>query len=230
MKEENKILNNVKSIIDSYNRPVKTAEFIDLGVTRKQLSILENNGLIERVGHGFYRLSEYEQRSQFADWAVLSLRYPNMIICLNSAAAFHKMTQNMASVITVAVPKENGRSLEGNSFPAKVKVCNWKNGPLFEIGVDIYNIDGVDVRITSQERTIVDMFRMSSYSSKYKNKLPIIDEETFQDCFQTTLSKLHNEINLDKIIEISSILDTKNEFLNYIKLAVNLNNSTSMKI
>ena len=75
---------------------------------------------------------------------------------------------------------------------------------LLEVGVDIIQIEGVNVKIFNRDRTICDVFR-------YENKL---EREVFSNAIQRYVKD--PKINIRRLIEYSEIFNIKNKVQTYI--------------
>lgn len=193
-------MNASATVLDALSdgRPRSTVELVSLGASRATLHRLEKAGLIERGARGVYRRSE-STGTDHQDWAALSLRVPSAVFCLTSAAVFHRMTQDMPSAIDIAVPRNVGRVSggTGHSFPVDIAVMHWRNPAAFEEGVETREIDGVPVRVTSPERTIVDLFRFSSLNPSCRE--PRIGSETVVECIHRALDPQDGIADAEKL-------------------------------
>lgn len=67
------------------------SEALAHGMTRYTLYALRDRGVVELVSRGIYRLVELPPIGN-PDLVTVSLRFPNAVICLVSALAFHDIT------------------------------------------------------------------------------------------------------------------------------------------
>lgn len=198
--------NPIIELLKSADAPMRTSDFLAHGINRMALSRLERMGEIERVGHGLYRLPD--TASMFADWAALSSRYPDIVIMTQSAATFHRTTQDLVGAIHVARPSKviidpvtNERKIDAKSTkiasPVTVRVARLQqteeHDP-FSYGIETHMIEGIPVRITNLERTLVDMFRFSAMNPSLR-KGGHISEESFIVCLERTLQRRDFSMN-----------------------------------
>lgn len=178
--------------------PLRVRDFAAHGINRMTLHRLAEQNEIERIGNGFFRLPN--KAGMYDDWAVVSVRYPEAVIATLSAAVFHGSTQEMPGSIYVALPRASGRSTLANSFPVMTKVLRWSvsgaDDP-FSYGIKSHVIDGVAVKVTDPERTLVDMFRYSPFNPSARDAAMHVSEESFMDCMQRTLGR--PDVSLDKV-------------------------------
>lgn len=159
--------------------PVALRDIVAMGVSKMTVSRMVREGVLESPAFGFYSLPG-EAQSVYADWALVSMRAPEAVVCLLSAASFHDMTQEMPHRLSVAMPN-GARVSMGKGFSLELDILSWRNDAHFSLGVDTHRIDGADVRITSPERTLVDLFRYSSLNTSMRSSAVRVTDEMFLD-------------------------------------------------
>lgn len=117
------------------------------------ISFLED-GLIEKISRGSYRLTELEQLSN-PDLVTVALRAPNSVICLISALSFHDITTQIPRKVHIAISKKS-IAPRINEPPVQV---HWFSEETFQTGVETHIIDNVKVKVYNAEKTIVDCFK-----------------------------------------------------------------------
>ena len=135
------------------------SEALKYGITRYMLYSLRDKGVIEQVSRGIYRLVEMPPISN-PDLVTVSLRFPNAVICLVSALAYHDITTQIPHVVFVAVPR-NSRIPSLNHPP--IQAHRYSN-TAYKSGIEEHPIDGVAVKIYNPEKTLADCF-------KFRNKI-----------------------------------------------------------
>jgi predicted transcriptional regulator of viral defense system len=154
-----KMQNLMIDLFKKHGGQLRMTEAIQLGITRYTLYSLRDQGVIEPVTRGIYRLAELPPFSN-PDLAAVSLRYPNSVICLISALSFHELTTQIPHQISIAVarnarpPKLDFPPLQAHRFSPQA----------FQSGVQMPLIDGVQVKVYSPEKTLADCF-------KYRNTI-----------------------------------------------------------
>jgi predicted transcriptional regulator of viral defense system len=114
---------------------------------------MERNGLIVQLSRGLYQLPDapLDANHSLAEAAKL---VPKGVICLDSALAFHGLTDRIPARIWMAIgfrewrPKITRPPIEIVRFGPKV----------LDTGCDTHLIERVPVRIYSPAKTIVDLF------------------------------------------------------------------------
>ena len=129
------------------------------GVQRRDLYALRDEGSIEVVTRGLFRLAsmpELESPSLF----IVGVKVPQGVVCLESALAFHQLIKQVPDDFSVALVK-------GSDKP-KIQNVSLKfyliSEPAFSEGIEIYRQDGIELRIYSPEKTLADCF-------KFRNKI-----------------------------------------------------------
>jgi len=148
-----------EEIFRKHGGQLRMSEAIKLGVTRYMLYSLRDKGIIERVSRGIYRLAELPPISN-PDLVTVSLRFPNAVICLVSALAWHDITTQVPHAVSVAVPR-NAR-MPSLDYPP-VQAHKFSN-EAYKSGIEEHLIDGVPVKVYSLEKTLADCF-------KFRNKI-----------------------------------------------------------
>ena len=138
---------------------LRMSEAIDAGISRSVLYAMRDEGVIEQLSRGLYRLASLPAL-EAPDLITTARRIPKGVICLVSALAFHELTTQIPHAVDVAI-------LQG-SRPPRVEYpptnIYYFSGAAFSEGVETHKMDGVKVRVYNAEKSITDMF-------KYRNKL-----------------------------------------------------------
>lgn len=140
---------------------LRASEALRLGISRKTLYTLRDEGLIEPITRGFYRLSSLEALT-YPDLVTVATRVPRGVLCLISALSFHELTTQVPHAIEVAL--ERGARKPRLDYPPTRYY--WFSGPAFHEGIETHVLDGVPVRVYDPEKTLVDCFR-------YRNQIGI---------------------------------------------------------
>jgi predicted transcriptional regulator of viral defense system len=148
-----------EEIFRQHGGQLRMSEALANGITRYMLYALRDRGIIEQMTRGVYRLAELPPIGN-PDLVTVSLRFPNAVICLVSALAFHGITTQIPHEVSVAVPR--GARMPSLDFPP-IRAHNFSDAA-FGSGIEEHRIDGVPVRIYSPEKTLADCF-------KFRNKI-----------------------------------------------------------
>jgi predicted transcriptional regulator of viral defense system len=132
-----------------------------LGVHPEQIRRLTRQGHLTRLGRGLYGAASAVP-TEHHTLAEVAKRVPKGIVCLLTALRFHSIgTQNPRDV-WLAVDRRAG--IPKIDF-APVRIVRI-SGVALTAGIDEYDIEHVNVRITSPARTVVDCF-------KFRNRIGI---------------------------------------------------------
>lgn len=148
------------NIINSYiakHGVTTVAELAKLKLSRpalyRELASLMNEGRIVRVRRGAYQIAEALDESD--TWVQVMQRYPQGVLCLLSALAFHELTTQSPSVVWLALPKSAWHKAE--DYPP-LRILHY-SGEAFTAGVESHNRQGGVVRVYSVAKTVADGFK-----------------------------------------------------------------------
>lgn len=145
----------------------RLSELIDAGVTAATVSRMERRGKILRLARGLYQLPDapLDANHSLAEAAKL---VPKGIICLESAQAYHDLTDRMPHSVWIAIGFDDWRP---HISQPPIQIVRF--GPkVLRSGVEEHSIEGVPVRIYGAAKTVVDMFRYTrSAVRRYNHRL-----------------------------------------------------------
>jgi predicted transcriptional regulator of viral defense system len=148
-----------RHIFAKHGYMLRTSQALALGIHPRTLYALRDQGKLERVGRGLYRLASAPPLKS-PDWVTVALRVPRAVICLISALAHYGLTTQVPHTIDIALPSHS-QVPHIDDLPIRVF---WFSKPAYNAGTDSIAIDDVAIHIYSQEKTIADCF-------KYRNKV-----------------------------------------------------------
>ena len=140
---------------------LRTKEALGLGIHPRTLYQLRDDGVLEQLSRGVYRLAELPDLSH-PDLVTVAVRVPQAVICLLSALTYHDATTEVPHEVQVALPR--GTKAPQLDHPP-LRVFHFSGRALTQ-GVAVVDLDGVDVRIYDLAKTVVDCFR-------FRNKLGV---------------------------------------------------------
>ena len=147
------------AVFRKYHGVLRMSDALRAGVSRRTLYRLRDQGVIEPLSRGVYRLASLPALTE-PDLVTVATRVPEGVICLISALAFHGLTTQIPRAVDVAVP----RGTEPPRLDYPPINLYWRSGPAFEEGIVEHRLDGQRVRIYSPEKSVADIFQ-------YRNKL-----------------------------------------------------------
>ena len=137
------------------DRPMRlTREFTAVGIPHVALSRAIAAGSIKRLSQGVYSLADFRQ-SEHGDLVLVARKVAGAVICLLSALRLHKLTIQAPYTVCIALPNKAGAPrLE---YP-ELTLTRF-GGASFGYGVMTRTIEGVQVRVSTIEKTIVDCLK-----------------------------------------------------------------------
>jgi predicted transcriptional regulator of viral defense system len=117
------------------------------------LATLLDEGRIVRVRRGVYQVAETMDASD--SWVQVMQRYPQGVLCLLSALAFHELTTQSPPVAWLALPKSAWHKSE--EYPP-LRIVHF-SGAAFTAGIETHHRQGGLVRVYSVAKTVADGFK-----------------------------------------------------------------------
>jgi predicted transcriptional regulator of viral defense system len=140
---------------------LRTMQAVRLGVHPRTLYAMRDNGTLEQLSRGLYRLADLPPLGT-PDLVAVAKLVPSGVICLISALSLHELTTEIPHEIHVAIAR--GAETPRLEHPP-LRVFRFSGAALSE-GVETHDVDGCEVRVYSAAKTIADCF-------KFRNKLGI---------------------------------------------------------
>ncbi len=157
-----KVIADTKEVVSVFRTHGGILRFVEArpyGIFPATLYRLRDQGVIQTMGRGLYRLVDYPPHTQ-PDLIAVARKIPRAVICLLSALAFHDLTDEVPHVVEFALPR--------GSEPPRLEYppthLYWFTGQAYSEGIETHKIDGNSVRLYGPEKTIADCF-------KYRNKI-----------------------------------------------------------
>jgi len=148
-----------KSLFRRHGGFLRASEAIKNGIHPRTLYAMADEGIVERLSRGLYRLADLPPLGN-PDLTSVALKIPNGVICLISALAFHEITTQIPHEVYVAL----ARGTEPPRLDHPPIRVFWFTGKAFTEGIETHTLEGASVKVYSSEKTVVDCF-------KYRNKI-----------------------------------------------------------
>lgn len=188
----------MKDEFNKHGGVLKTSELNDLGFSSRQIRNLIEEGIISRIKHGFYELTDHVPREE----VIIARLFPEAVIFLESALLYYGYTDRIPSAWQIAVDKNSKKTKYDIDYPL---IEPYYLEPTFiEIGIDKIHLDSVEVRIYDRDRTICDVLR-------YEKKL---EEEVFAGAIKRYVRDPKK--NVRSLFEYAEIFNIKNKVHTYI--------------
>lgn len=138
---------------------LRTGEALDRGIHPRTFYAMRDEGIIECLDRGLYRLADLPPLSD-PDLVIVGRKIPKGVLCLISALHFHDITTQIPHAVSIAVKR--------GAEPPRLKYppiqLYWFSGEAFSAGVESHDIDSTPIQVYSAEKTLADCF-------KYRNKI-----------------------------------------------------------
>ncbi len=173
---------------------VRPRDMERLRVPRTTLKRMVDDGLLVRRSRGVYTVPEHEL-TENTDLAAVAKRAPKAIICLLSALRFHELTTQNPFEIWIMIDRTAWRPQIAHP---PVRVFRASGAALTE-GVDVREIEGVEVRITAPAKTVADCFK---YRSKVGTDVAV---EALRDCWRqrkATMDEIYRYAKIDRVANV----------------------------
>ena len=157
------IQKQVKEVIINNGGIAKSADFVAAGIRAVDVVNLCNAGILSRVRHGYYELTE---KSEVSEEQLLATLVPKGIVCVESALFHYGYSDFAPRKWSIAVP----RSMSRTKLNVDVLALQpyYVQAELYDLGKTIGNFNGVVLPVYERERTICDCFK---YRAKLDNEI-----------------------------------------------------------
>ena len=140
---------------------VRFSVIVKAGFHSDSLITLEEEGRVEKIARGLYRLTNYTPGSH-PDLVTASLQASRGVICLLSALSFHEATSEIPKYVDIAIPR--GTHANRIKYPP---VRFYRFAPkAWKAGIENHEIESHKVKVYNLAKTIADCF-------KFRNKIGI---------------------------------------------------------
>lgn len=179
---------------------IRSRDLDEIGVPRIVLSRMVKRNLLTRLSRGLYAKSK-RKISEHASFAEVARKYPKTVICLLSALQFHQLTTQVPFEVWVAIP--NKAYTPSMEYPP-LRVVHF-SGKALEQGVEVYQIDGVNVRITNVAKTVADCF-------KFRNKIGLdVALEALNEAWRS------KRVTMDELWQVAAVCRVSNVIRPYLE-------------
>ena len=157
------IRKQVKEVIINNGGIAKSADFVAAGIRAADVVNLCNAGILSRVRHGYYEITE---KSEVSEEQLLATLVPKGIVCVESALFHYGYSDFAPRKWSIAVP----RSMSRTNLNVDVLALQpyYVQAELYDLGKTTDNFNGVVLPVYDRERTICDCFK---YRAKLDNEI-----------------------------------------------------------
>jgi predicted transcriptional regulator of viral defense system len=150
------ILNQILDIARRLGGTASASELTKAGARWEDLYRLRDEGVLIELSRGIYRVADAPATAHL-DLIAVCRRVPDGTICLNSAASFWDLTDEISGAVDVAVAR--GKHRPRIAYPSThVHVFAADTFALGRVHQPIES--GETIAVSSKERTVVDLLRL----------------------------------------------------------------------
>ena len=178
----------------------RDAETLGGASSRVYLQRLVDEGKLTKAGYGLYQLAE-NNFTEMQDFLEVAVKVPRGVLCLLSALRFHDLTTQNPFEVWLAIenkmriPKVETVPVRFFRFAPKV----------YETGIEIHQIEGVEVKVYSAAKTVADCFR---YQSTVGFDVAI---EALRDVWEK------RKATMDELYYFAEVRNIKNKMMPYLR-------------
>ncbi|MDL0432832.1 type IV toxin-antitoxin system AbiEi family antitoxin domain-containing protein [Marinobacter sp. TBZ242] len=144
----------LQTMFRQHGGQLRLSEALAQGFSRYQFYQLRDEGLIEPVSRGLYRLADLPPIEN-PDLVAAVTRFPHAVLCLISALDWHGITTQVPHQVYLAV--ERGARLPVLDYPP---VAGYRlSGRAFSAGIEHVDVDGITLNVYNPEKTLADCFK-----------------------------------------------------------------------
>lgn len=162
-----------------------------------RLHDLKERGMVESLMKGLYCLSpELLKGIPIHEYEIALALVPESTIAYLSAYSFHKLTDQLSSIIYVMTPLNPGKTFSKNLYRIKgirYRIIRVKKDHYF--GIESNYISQEMIKVTNLERTLIDGLVKPKYCGGFREVL---------DAYEQSI----NQINVERIISYAERIST----------------------
>lgn len=145
---------HLQTLFRQHGGQLRLSEALARGLSRHQFYRLRDEGLIEPLSRGLYRLVDLPPIEN-PDLVATVSRFPHAVLCLISALDWHGITTQIPHQVHLAV--ERNARLPILDYPP---VAGYRfSGQAFSEGIEQVEVDGITLQVYNPEKTLADCFK-----------------------------------------------------------------------
>ncbi|OGG05132.1 MAG: transcriptional regulator [Candidatus Glassbacteria bacterium RIFCSPLOWO2_12_FULL_58_11] len=174
---------------------LRSRDLAEIGLSRQYLGVALKRGLLNRVGRGVYCLPKAMQ-NEYRSFAEVCKYAPSAVICLLSALQYHGLTTQTPFQVWLAI---GHKARKPNIDTVQIRVVRYSASSLSQ-GIEIHNIDGVDIRVFSPAKTVADCF-------KYRSKVGLdVAIEALRDCLRQKKAAINDLVSFGRVCRVEQVM------------------------
>lgn len=183
----------------SERRPLRYADVRKIMGGDAAIRRLEGDRIIERIFAGVF--AEPGRDTTWDSVAVISCLHPEGVVCLETAAIFHGLTDANPDVVHMAFPRTKRVPVHPD---INVEGYRWSEAYLVH-GVEHVDIGSMHVAMTSRERTVVDFLRRMERTGMVEEALKVMKAYFETGGAEKDLIKVAREIGAEAHVRAVSM-------------------------
>jgi predicted transcriptional regulator of viral defense system len=191
-----------QKVLDLANQQalIRPRDLSKYGLPRVTLARLVEQGQLQRVSRGLYALPD-RPASAYESILEACSKSPQSIVCLLTALRLHELTTQNPFEVWLGIPNKSRPPTM--DYPP-LRIIRF-SGKALEEGIEQRSIEGIDVRITNLERTLVDCF-------KFRNKVGLdVALEALREAWNA------KQIDMDKLWQYATTFRQSNVMRPYLE-------------
>ncbi len=188
--------NDVINLFKQHNYYLRSSLLIKLKVHTSLIRKMLDQGQLEQVKRGFYRLpaDSIPENEQFTfDYFDAAAAVPNGVFCLSTALHYHGLTTQRPTIFDMAVPRTQRTP---NLFTVSVKFYRFQE-PYYSYGLEEIKTEIAIIKIYNKEKSVCDAFRQRR----------VIGEDIAMESLNAYLKQRKKDIN--KLFETAALCKVK---------------------
>jgi predicted transcriptional regulator of viral defense system len=168
---------------------LKTKELNKLGLSSRQIKKLLEAGELSKIKQGYYELADEVNPEEI----IIARLFPEAVIFLESALLHYSYTDRIPTAWQIAVDRDSEKSQYDIEYPLVEPY--YQESKFLSIGVSVFEVQGVEIRIFDRDRTMCDIMR-------YEKK---IEKEVFSNAVMRYIKDPKK--NIRHLIEYAEVLN-----------------------
>ena len=144
----------LQTLFRQHGGQLRLIEALARGFSRYQFYQLRDEGLIEPVSRGLYRLADLPPIEN-PDLVAAATRFPHAVLCLISALDWHGITTQIPHQVHLAVARDARLPVLDYPPVAGYRFSGWA----FSAGIEQVDVDGITLNVYNPEKTLADCFK-----------------------------------------------------------------------
>jgi len=177
---------------------VRPKDIVAEGLPKDYLYQLAKKGVVVKIGRGQYQLpnSKLNDITEWTSFVEVQRRVPKGVFCLLSALVFHNFTTQNPHDLWVAIANKAWSPEIGYPPVRYIRM----SGPALDGCIETHLIEGVELRVYSAAKTVVDCF-------KFRNQIGLdVAIEALKEGWHKRKFSMDDLMNAAKLCRVSKVI------------------------